>query len=312
MEPRIKVIQNLYNEFAEYLDHQCPDLSKMQEFEYDFEEQNLLTIGAEVEVRWRSFFPKLYDQFLKGTEYSELSKEDQTRMTELCQIAEVTLLPKLRATERAGIPRGADRYHEFAFKPCYNSVVLAFEIHTLRMLELIPTNMKHSLHITIGGMEQGFDSGMVLLALEIMGFSSKERIYQALDPDKFVAWGRRGHGGLREREKKDISLGKDVAVEFRTLELPTDETASKILIFLAWLLANTAKNPSSKTQWDDVCESLYATCQPFSLDITSNWGRPQDNRDLWSHYADNLDNLRVQATKTKLVQRINTLPRFYL
>jgi hypothetical protein len=174
-------------------------------------------------------------------------------------------------------------------------------------------NHKHSLHITIGGLGVTKKAGMILMALEVIRFTSPERITEALhltNPERAMSWGRKGRAGLRERIDSDefpLGLGKEIAVELRTLELPTAEDMSAILFAMTFFLAHcaTAKNPKFKAHWKLICDELEAIGQQQGLDVTSNWGRSNENPGNWLALAEALPKFDV----LHLIELINSIPK---
>jgi hypothetical protein len=315
---RTDVIRRLHAAFPELGPLPEESVKTMQEHEDAMAMADVISLGAEVEVRWRHYFPHLYDVFLKNTPYSELSDQSKKLLTDHCSREEKHLIPRLKLTEYCGIPKGKDKYYEFAFAPCHNPAILAYEIQLLRRLQLIPTNYKHSLHLTIGGLGASFKAGMILMALELIGFSSKERIISACDPDdpmrvhRALTWGRKGRAGMRERKPTDViplTLGKSVGIELRTLELPTDERASAILFMAAHKLAvcATSSDPRHMKHWELIVGELINLGRDHHLDVTTNWGRPYEDPDLWLCFAKCLD----QFDTKELIRLINEISLEY-
>lgn len=313
---RTQVIRDLFEAFPELGPIPEQSIQTMQENEDAMASADVCSLGAEVEVRWRHYFPHLYDVFLKNTPYSQLTDRSKKLLTDHCTREEVQLIPRLKLTEYCGIPKGKDKYYEFAFSPCHNPAILAYEIQLLRQLKLIPTNHKHSLHLTIGGLGASFKAGMILMALEILGFSSKERIISACDPDdpmtkhRAMTWGRKGRAGMRERKPTDViplTLGKSVGIELRTLELPTDERVSAILFMIAHKLALCATSPDPRhaKHWDLIVGELVNLGRDQHLDVTKNWGRPYEDPDLWLCFAKCLGNFDTNELAT-LINEIST------
>jgi hypothetical protein len=260
-------------------------------------------IGCEVEVRWRHYFPELWDKFLANRPYSDLSLDERDELTHLCCEQEAVLVPRLQTTQVCGVPSGKDRYYEFANSPCYHPYTLYFEIQLLKQLGLIPAGFRHSLQITIGGLGQNRDTGMLLMALEILGYSSPERILSAAVSDKAATWGRKGRAGLRHRASVDMLLGAAEGMELRTLELPIFDREIRALFKDAWLMANASQSkPARKGEqqymkWLLIVDELEEIGRRNNIDTYTNWGRPWDNPEIWNDFATKLpliDNTRLK------------------
>lgn len=301
MSDRFTAIRNLVDHFPEMSALHSVNRTKfknMQACELEAMECSkhgeIITIGVEVEVRWRSYFPELWKNHLEGKVYSELSYDEKELLTKLCDAEEAILLPKLKATERLGIPKGKDKYYEFALEPAHHPSVIWYELELLKAANLIPDNMKHSLHITLGGMEANKDAYLMLMCLELLGYSSTERLCSAAVTDKAVLWGRRGRAGIRERESYQMKLGKTTGIELRTLELPTDQKEIEYLLFITWMMANYIKNKDRYPAWNNVVLELEGIAENNNIDISKNWGRPYENPEVWIDFANKIPHINTR------------------
>lgn len=250
---------------------------------------NATTIGVEVEVRFSSYFPRVFDKYKLGSRpYSALSARQQANFIKDITPLEAKLLPMLEKTVELGVPKGKDRYWEFALQPAYHPNVIAEELELLRRANLIPMNQHHSLHITLGGLPKGKDAGMLLMVMELLGCSSHQRIMSGVDPDRAVSWGRRGRAGMRERST-DLAYGTTVAVEFRTLELQPTYQFTQFMLYVIWYLAECIRRPDMRHIWEIVLAEAMKLVQ--HLDVSTNWGRGYENVDKWSKLADTLFNV---------------------
>lgn len=286
--------------------------------EQDAKLQGATTIGIEVEVKYSSYFPELYERYHLATRsFNQLSIADQQKLTADTSAEEDKLLPLLRKVTEFGIPKGQDRYWEFAFRPAYHPFTLAEEVSLLRQLSLIPENQKHSLHITLGGLPNTSDAYMLLFCLELLGYTSAKRLAAGIQRNKAVAWGRKGFGGIRER-REGVELGKTVAVEFRTLELPTTDAEVDELLHTAWFLAETIRRHDMRELWLKVRAAVAELATMHGLQCSSNWGRAfGDEIDTWTAYAnkfDLIDNTHLRHVVKEVIrgQDTQSLPNHYL
>lgn len=299
---RVDIINNLIDAFPDELTRPNRSIHShwddLRLCEVVAEKEGMVTIGCEVEVRWSAYFPDLWDEYLANTKHLDLTKADQEFISAECTRREEILLPRLKATEDAGIPKGKDRYYEFANAPCYHPATLSFELSLLKRLNLIPAGTKHSLQITVGGLGQTRDAGMLLMAMELLGYTSPERITSAAFSEKAASWGRKGRAGLREREAAEMSLGASVGVELRTLELPLTDREINEMLSRCWLMANAIKdNGTQYDKWLLIVDELEELGRTHRIDTNLNWGRPWDNPNIWKDFAKKLpliDNTRLK------------------
>jgi hypothetical protein len=253
--------------------------------------QRATTIGVEIEVRFSSYFPGLFKQFgLDEHSYESLSAYDKSRLTLLTNEAEQPLQKNLKRTVLCGVPKGKDRYWEFANRPTYHPYTLSEEVFLLKRANLIPYNQKHSLHITVGGLPFGTDAGILLMILEMLGYTSKERLLSGINPDKAISWGRKGRGGMRRRTT-DLEFGYTEAVELRTLEMPKDHARFEELLYITWFLAETIRRPDLRDSWRAVRRVAVELADAYNIDASCNWGPGFENVDKWTKLADSITSM---------------------
>jgi hypothetical protein len=266
----------------------------------------LPTIGSEVEVKLSAVNPDVMHEFFGQPDaygryahtYDDLPTEQKTAFDIVCKAFERQRLPAYHAAWQAGIPKGKDAFWEFANSPAYDWRTLAAEIELLFSSGLVPADVEHSLHVTLGGVDpQGGGMCLVLSGLELL-FVTPERIAGATDyhyTDKRSGWARRGEDGLRKRSGLELRLGKSVATEFRTLTVTTPETASTILqtaqmlssILLAFRHRHEAKQPtvqSIASLWPLYRQELKNLWTHRNLPAES-WGPPHDHPAPWLGWA---------------------------
>lgn len=283
-------------------------LTGVQKKEDYLASKNGLTVGAEVEVRFRHYFPDIWAKYgLDHFNYLDLPIKQQELMSLETYKLEAPLLEKLNKIVEAGIPKGKDKYWEFAFEPCFNPTILSDEITFLMGLGAIPKNYNHSLQITIGGIKPGYDTGLLLMILELL-FVKPERILEGVDPDKAKSWGRRSRAGIRERfgtSAKPLGLGKETAIEFRTLQLPDYYNIHAFLNRILILASCSLQNSEIEQEfWAAFKAELALIAAEFNLpNLKKNWGHSYENTEAWTKLA-----LAMQfADKTELHSLLNRL-----
>jgi hypothetical protein len=250
---------------------------------------NATTIGVEVEVRFSSYFPQLFDEYrLDLKPYSTLTPHQQTDFLRKLAPLEQPLQQKLLKSVECGVPKGKDRYWEFATRPAFHPDLIADELNLLRQAGLIPWTHCHSLHVTIGGLWMGKTAGMLLMILELLGYTSKARIMSGVDPKRAVSWSRKGRAGMRQRIT-DLEYDSNVAVELRTLELPGTHQDTQWLLYVTWLLAECLRRPDLRDIWDTILAAAISLIP--DMDITSNWGPGYENVDKWIKFADTIEHV---------------------
>lgn len=290
--------------------------------------QGICPIGIEVEVKWRDYFPELWEKYLKNSAYKDLSPIDQQCLTQECSQLEKILLPKLNATVNCGLEKGADKYWEFAFGPATQMNLMVGQVNVLQCANLIPSG-SHSLHLTIGGLTGNKDSYYMLLLLETL-FSTKDRIKSAFNKDNANisgTWARKGMGGLFVKDKNDLKHGYETAIELRTLEL-SDQNNIEDIIYLTSFLSdiiyakkqnNTVLNQSYQEKiniWNNFVNKSAEKLENYGLS-DKNWKKPNLSPEYWIQYidlfeklSDNVkqiytEELKVNFTKDYVMQQAN-------
>ena len=196
---------------------------------YEGKESMLIpTIGAEIEIPWRCVIPDYYTWF--NQPYTDFSDEKRARFNEVCEQIDARLKKLYEFTVDAGIPKGRERYHEFAHNPVNWHGTLADEINLLFDAGLIPSNQNLPLHLTVGGIPLTKKVGILAFILESVGGSTGERIRKPYNqPYIQQSWNRKGTAGLKERSE-DVMQGRyKTGTEIRTLVANTPEQVRYIL-----------------------------------------------------------------------------------
>lgn len=261
------------------------------------------TIGCEIEVKWSSLFPETAEGFFGPRNeqgeltrrHMQLSTAEQRMFNEIWQMQDDCMRPLYEATENAGIPRGGDAYWEFANAPAYHWKTLASEVSLLFQCGLIPSGHEHSLHITLGGIENKTGGpAYIISALELL-HGSANRILEATRTNlkmSGTSWGRRGKDGLRSRSSDVLSFGQQHGVEMRTLSTNSSAHATDSLrsaqILGSILLAYRSRESNAHSEvaklWLPFRNALNTLWQETGLPIQS-WGAPHSNAALWEQWT---------------------------
>jgi hypothetical protein len=195
------------------------------------------------------------------------------------------LLKKLEGVIECGIPKGVDKYWEFALNPVNDLSLLAKQVSLLKASNLIPKG-DHSLHITVGGINPSKKIYWVLAALELI-FLEKSRIIDGFSKKGNYSdtWAKKGRAGIYRKNSFDL-VDSDVGFEFRTLLLSDDMDLYYIL-----------KTMNELIESDGIF--LNKLREEFlNIGLTdSNWETPSQNPDIWLKYVDNFDYLKKWTLK---------------
>lgn len=253
--------------------------------------QSVCPVGIEIEVKWRYYFPQLWDKYLQHTSYKSLAPELQQALSDECTELEKVLYPRLEKTRECGIEKGQDKYYEFAFNPVSDMYLLADQVLLLQKENLIPSGI-HSLHLTIGNLKPVKDSYYLLLLLEML-YCDKDRVASAFHQENSKlsgTWARKGMGGIFTKEAHELKYGYEQAIELRTLQI-TDNTPISKLLCQCSILADTiyqkmngAENIQVQ-QWNNWLVEVQNILQQMNL-TNSNWKKPNLSPQYWYAYMD--------------------------
>lgn len=193
------------------------------------------TLGIEVEIREHTV--------LSPEENKELKTLEEVNFSEYHKRIEKKRVP-YRKTEALGVPRGDDKFYEFAHRPVRYYPTLSREVQALIEAGLINKDYpRHPLHLTIGDISLGMSAAdmytyasgelneempdhgkevfVLARVLEATSWSTTggrlTRPYLTKGPT--YGWAIKGVGGVKERERSEIALDTKTAVELRTFQL---------------------------------------------------------------------------------------------
>lgn len=282
-----QIIQNLVNTF--HTNHDT--LSQSHQW------FGICPIGIEIEVKWRYYFPELWEKYLQNTKFKDLDIKKQEQLSLECSEIEKTLIPQLKLTEKCGIEKGLDKYYEFAFQPVTDIYLIYDQIHILKDLNLIPPG-EHSLHITIGDLGTNKDSYYFLLLLEML-LCSKERIQSAFHSENkslSSTWARKGMGGLFLKQASELKYGYQKAIEMRTLQLCDNHDVLQVLKVVSQISdiifnKNHSQLDHKTVVWTTFVKDIQDILSQHKL-IDTNWKKPNLTPNYWTDYINNFDSLK--------------------
>jgi hypothetical protein len=249
------------------------------------------TFGIEIEVPWRVYYRDLWEKHFRSgkKKYSEFTKEEQEQVTAECNPREKFLLLKLEDTVGCGLPRGRDKYWEFSFPPVQSVEILVCIAGVLNQAGLLPFGEPLSLQVTAGGVLPSKQVYRALMILEML-YGSEERIRSAIVQNDLVAWARKGRAGVAPRTV-GLYFNEKVATEFRPLVLPPTldglyQLLRHVELLISWIWST--ENGIRVLEWEQLKKSLGMILAEFGLP-DENWGKPNQNQEVWRRFADNFD-----------------------
>ncbi len=242
-----------------------------------------ITIGAEIEVKFRYMFPEIFERYFKDRKWFEYDENDKEMISNEIKLAETYILPTLEKTIAAGIPRGFDKYWEFAFNPVNNLTLLAYQVEILQASTLIPRG-EHSLHISFGNVELNQDFYHILMILQLL-YCNKDRMKSGLSDDQQSSktWAKKGRAGIYRKNQYDL-IDSEKGFEFRTLTINQETNIYQLFTTLHFLLENPAETKNIK-------ESVIKKMKSVGLP-DKNWENPHQRKEIWKTYFDNFDDLK--------------------
>lgn len=245
------------------------------------------TIGIEIEVKFKYYFPNIFENYFKNGKYINFSTDEKKYIDSLIDEEEINIKPLLQKTLECGIEKGKDSYWEFAFPPVNDISILLKQLDVLQRKNLIP-NGKHSLHITIGDIKKSKEIYWILSVLQIL-FCDVDRIKNSfkLNDEKLIAktWARKGVAGIYQKDSWRLK-NSDYGVELRTLEFFSINDLESCFHFLIDMLCKMKKGENIY-----LVDFLKNEMQKINLP-DENWKNPHENPDVWNLYINKFDMLK--------------------
>ena len=246
-------------------------------------------VGLEIEVKFKYYFPEIHEKYFLDKGYLDYNGDERDIITKEVTLAEIELLKQLNKTVEAGIPKGNDKYWEFAFNPAYDLSLLYSQLEILRLANLLPEG-EHSLHITIGDLKASKKVYHVLMVLELL-FTNKERIQAGYNKDKtFVGtWAKKGDAGIYKKTHHDLT-DSDGGVELRTLTIIVDHNG---IDFGFFIILNELLNDIYQNKPNVLLMKAESLLKEFELP-DKNWLKPYQNPEIWDKFIEHFDEMSRQ------------------
>ena len=245
------------------------------------------SIGIEIEIMFKCFFPEISRKYFTDRTWSSYSEEEKELIDEEITLIEnrIGVKHRLEKTLELGIKKGRDCYWEFALDPVTDLSIILTQLQLLTDLELLP-NGEHSLHITVANLESNQETYWIFFLAEML-FSSKKRIETGFNKENSVTYFRKGTAGLLK--KRWGLVDSKQAIEFRSLELVVKNNESSItykkLEYFCRILNETEFRKSELER----CKTLFSVLNMPN----KNWGNYKDNPEIWDLFSNNYDNIQT-------------------
>lgn len=244
------------------------------------------SVGIEIEVQFKHYFPDLYKQYFKGKRWNDYSDSQKEEISSIISIEEKELKEKLHTLEKQGIKKGKDAYWEFALDPVFDLSLILKQVHLLHDIGVLPEG-DHALHMTIGNMRKNPKAYWLLMIAELL-FSSQKRMITGKCANNNKTYFRKGSSGLLEKRWRLIDC--PVALEFRSLEL-TFATNPSITYEKLEIIANVLND---EAYGDSIISQCKKAIGIFQLP-NKNWNNYMTNNDTWDKYYKHFEDIRTKV-----------------
>lgn len=242
------------------------------------------SVGIEIEMTWRQAFQDMQDWKGATTRPKDLDPESPRYkdFAERYDANDRQLRPLLEHVEQV-IPRvGRDAYWEFSFLPVYDPTLLSLEVETLFELGILHKHEEYATHLTVAGVDNDRDAFAIMVACEMAGGTTPERL-QAPLRTQAGAWSRRHDvvGGLRRRAHHELYGEATCGYELRTLVTKSPHQITEVVRLAQELAYMMQCDPES---WLHVRGEIEARLTDSHLPLSS-WDNPKNQPDIWQKYS---------------------------
>lgn len=244
------------------------------------------SIGIETEIKFKYYYPELYNKFFKDGNWKNFSTEEKKDINKIITYTEneLGIKEKLEKVLELGINKGKDCYWEFALDPVTDLSLILTQLNILIDLGLLPDG-EHSLHITIGNLEKNVNTYWILLICEIL-FSSQKRLMSGNNKDRRKAYFRKGESGLLVKRWRLIDC--ETAIEFRSVGLFIENGKISITHKKLSYLNKLLNDSEFQTNEINKCKEVLK-----DIDLPNeNWKNYKDNPEIWDKYYDSYETIK--------------------
>lgn len=249
---------------------------------------NKPTIGIEIELPWQTMLRRVdqeaADILAESGSFYRLLGADRERVQQGFDAVDLAYKDTVQGVFGDDIKQKSDGYTEFAFSPQrdYSEIVeIADELYGKSILREGET---YPMHVTLGGISARGNSWIILMAAELSGGASAERIRQ------INTWSQKGQAGIKQRSSAELELGYETGIEMRTLEatgLGNIDEVLRVAQTAGWLLLRLADGSAQAgDRWKDLKTFLERQADSRGVDIRTRWPNPQINSEPWERLSD--------------------------
>lgn len=167
-------------------------------------------IGLEIEVPHSSYFPDLWKAWgLHDRRVNDLNPEELAAFGHELAILEAPLREKLELSVECGIPRGNDRYWEFALNPVLDLGLAWEQTELLTLAGLLPRARRQALQATLGNLALSPDAYYFARVLEAL-YVEPTRIIsgaRAASATIFTGWGAKALLEFSRKAQRILNSG---------------------------------------------------------------------------------------------------------
>jgi hypothetical protein len=245
------------------------------------------TIGIEIELPWRTMLGRVDSEaaelLAQAASYYRLDKEAKARVQQGFDDVDAMYKDRLGDVFGEHIVEKSDGFTEFAFRPKDSAEQILDVAAHLSELDLLRDDEVYPLHVTLGGIAARNSSWLILMAAELSGGASAERMKQV------NTWSGKGQAGVKERHPAELQLGAEVGIELRSLEMRgLDNLAHTLQIVQnagSLLLRKLAGGRVARHQWIGLFEVLMSGTEQKGVDARRRWRNPQVDVEPWSRLS---------------------------
>lgn len=267
-------------------------------------------MGIEIEVPWSSYFPELWEKYgLAERKIYSLPADELNMLNAECAKLEIDLQPRLHKTVECGVPRGNDRYWEFAFRPVSEGALVVEQTSLMTEAGVLPRDKGHALHITVGEIPRCTALYQLSMLLEAE-FVDPERIRHGIaqmSKKIHTGWGRKGSSGIFEKGPEELQGGASVASELRMLQLPaSDHDFGRLMDTVQWSVnaiqdRRQGLDTTAASQWQEFEVRAAGVLHSHGLS-NANWFKSGPNGGIdhaaWARFGERLEEIRLDLIES--------------
>lgn len=267
-------------------------------------------IGLEIEAPHSACFPAVWSRWGLGSRrVADLKPSELAAFGAELAAAEAPLRELLDISVQCGVPRGNDRFWEFALDPVLDLGLAWEQTELLSAAGLLPRQRPLSLQATLGGLAADDDCRFLARMVEILHVDPA-RIAAGAAATRaviFTGWGRKGVSGVLEKNAGELLGRAPRAVELRTPQLPSSSSEWTLLAQLLSAGADAIADrqaglPTERAHWFGLARRATEQALASAGLPASDWWRPPGGGSIdhgaWSLYAQALPRLRPQLEST--------------